>query len=504
MSRAAHIPGALALVTVLIHLLVSGRYEYFRDELYYIACSEHLAFGYVDHPPLSILLLAVSHRLLGDSLLAIRLLPALAAGALVLLTGWIARELGGGVFARTLAAIAVLAAPVFSGLTAFFSMNAFEPLFWALGAYLFIRIVNSGNQRLWLPFGVVAGLGVENKHSMLFFLFGLALGIVLSGPRRYLRSKWMWLGAAVALALVVPNIIWEIHHGWPTLEFMHNAQLYKNYHASLLEYAGGQVLVMNPLSLPVWLAGLCFYLFSEAGRRYRALGWTYVVVLALMVLQAGKVYYLAPVYPILLAPGAILVERFASRRPWRWVRPAYVALLAASGVALAPLTLPILPPQTLINYAGFLAVQGPREERHRRGILQQVFADMFGWPEMAAAVSGVYWSLPPQDRADCAIFAQNYGEAGAIDFFGRRYGLPHAICPLNNYWLWGYGNSNGRVTIVIGGRYDELRRNCQELTRAAVVRCEYCMPYENNLPIYVCRGLKRPLSELWAQVKVFD
>jgi hypothetical protein len=496
----------VALVTFLLHGLTSGGYGYFRDEFYYLACSDRLAAGYVDHPPLSIWLLAGSRWLLGDSLLTLHLLPALATALLVWLTGHLTRVLGGGRWAQSLAAVAAAVAPVYLVVGNFYSMNAFEPLLWTVGALIVVHIMQTDDSqtddpRWWLALGLVIGLGLENKHSMLFFGLGLSVAVVATPLRRHLLGRWVWLGALVALVLFLPNLLWQFRHGFPTLEFMRNAQLFKNAALSPAQFVGQQILMLHPLALPVWLAGLYWYFATPAGRRYRALGWIYLVVFALLVLQRGKAYYLAPAYPPLLAAGAIAIAAWTDRRA-RWLRSAYLALLLAGGIALAPLALPILPADTLVRYARALGVQeGVKAETAELGQLPQHFADMFGWSEMVDTVAEVYNRLPPEDRARCAIYAQNYGEAGAIDFLGRTHGLPHAISGHNNYWLWGPSNFTGEVVIVVGGSAADLAGFCETVEQVAVTHCRYCMPFENNRPIFLCRNRQGRLQQIWAQLK---
>ncbi len=495
-----------AIGAFIIHILTANGYGYFRDELYYIACSRHLSFGYVDHPPLSILLLALNRYLLGDSLLALRFLPAVAAALLVMLTAKFAKEVGAGAFGQTLAALSVLVAPVLLVTQSFYSMNAFEPIFWTAAAFIIARLINTGDTRLWMLFGVIAGLGIENKHSMLFMCFGIEVGILLTSARRLLFSRWLLVGAGVAIALVIPNLIWEASNRWPTLEFMRNAQANKNYHSSIVEFALGQIFIINPLNFPIWMAGLYYYLAGENGRRYRALGIAYLAVAAVMVAQGAKIYYLAAIYPILLAGGAAYIEEFVRTRDLGWIRPASIAALAISLIVLAPLVLPILPPATLMGLQSRTSSHAKmvlEGERSERATLPQVFADRFGWPEMAAKVAEVYRALPDQERSRCAIVANNYGEAGAIDFFGPAFDLPPASSPHNNYWIWGLHPPDPQIVIVVGGSEERMRELFTQVERAAVFTCDYCMPYENDLPIYVCRGPKLPLHELWLRAKMF-
>ncbi len=499
---------ALALAAVAVHLVTNlglGGYGYFRDELYYIACSHHLAFGYVDHPSLSIILLWIELHLFGDSMFALRLFPALAHGAQVIVAAMLAREMGGGRFAMGVAALAVLIAPVFLGLTAFYSMNAYDPLLWGAAGLVVVRILNTGDARLWLWFGLIAGIGLENKISMLFLCLGVVAGLILTGRRRDLLSPWLWIGGALAALLFLPYAIWNARHGFPTLEFMHNADLYKNYHPSIPAFAAAQLMLLNPLIAPLWMAGLGWCFFGNSGR-YRLIGWIYVAVFALT-FQGGKAYYAAPVYMLMLPAGTVALERFSSARQWGVaIRRAAVAVLVIAGVISAPFAIPLLPPNALASVAERL---GPRQntalvgERTEQGILPQNFADRFGWPEMVAAAAQVYASLPPDQRAHTAIFASNYGEAGAIDFFGPRYGLPPAASGHNSYWFWGLGNREIDTVIVLGGDRASLAKFFGEVIPAAKFRCRYCMGFENGLDIFICRKPAAPIAKVWPRLKKF-
>lgn len=344
---------AIAAAAFAVHLLNLGGYGYFRDELYYIACARHLAFGYVDHPPLSIAILYLFEHVLGDSILAIRIPSALASVGLVIMTARLARAMGGRGFAAVLAALAALTCPVLLGTSSFFSMNAFEPLFWTAAAYVLVRIINTGDGRLWILFGAIVGLGLENKHSMLFFTFGIAAGVIMTEHRRWLWSGWLWMAAAVALLLFVPNLVWEAAYGWPTLEFMRNAQANKNYHASLPEFILGQILQTNPLIAPVWIAGLYWY-FAGAGRRYRLFGWAYVAIFVVYVIEGAKAYYLAAIYPTMFAGGAIWLEQLSRER--KVMRAAIAAVLVLGGAFVAPFAMPLLAPAAFVNYSHFIGV----------------------------------------------------------------------------------------------------------------------------------------------------
>jgi Dolichyl-phosphate-mannose-protein mannosyltransferase len=494
----------LALFKLLLHFATNRNYGYFRDEMYYLACGEHLDWGYVDQSPLIGLVAWATRALMGDSLFAVRFFPAVAGALLVFLTGLMVRELGGRRFSIILACLTVIISSSYLYLHTVLTMNAFEPLFWTLCAYILILILKRDNPKLWPLFGLVAGVGLMNKHSTIFFGVAVVAGLLLTPARRHFKSPWLWLGGLVALLIFLPNIIWQIRHDWPTIEVLRNADKNQNLPISTWEFFKGQILLMHPLAAPVWLAGLYFYFFRSEGRPYRALGWTYVVMFLIFIILRGKVYYLVPVYPVLLAPGAVLIESFIRERNWNWLKPVTVGLLVLGGIVTAPLTLPVLPVETYIRYADALGFSGVRTEKLRMGKLPQHYADMFGWEEMVATVAQVYHSLPPEERAKCAVYARNFGEAGAIDLFGAKYGLPKAIGKHQNYFLWGPRDYTGEILITVGERLTDIRKVYAEATQAATFTHEYVMPHENNLPIFICRRPRAPLKEIWPEVKCYS
>ena len=493
----------LSACKLLVHLYAGRHYGYFVDELYYLACSRHLDWGYVDQPPLIALIAWIARALLGDSLPAIRFLPAVAGAGEVALTALIARELGGKRYAQGLAALAALAAPGILAGDGLLTMNAFEPLFWLGCAWLVIRIVKTSNQRLWLWFGVLAGFGLENKYSMLIFGAGIVLGLLLTPQRRQLVSPWLWIAGAIAFVIFLPNLLWNIQRHFPFLELQANIRRSgRDVPLTPLAFLGQEILTMHPLSLPVWLAGLWFFFFSTSGKPFRALGWAWVFTAGVIVALNPRVYYLYPAFPILFAAGAVVWETRLNRRPVWW-KLAWPALLAATGVVLAPIAIPVLPPQTYIRYTNALHLAQPRVEMHRLGPLPQIFADQFGWEEMAATVARVYNDLPPEVRRKTAIFGQNYGQAGAIDLFGPKYGLPPAISGHQTYFLWGPRGYTGESVIVMEGRQRDLESRFADVQKVASVSHPYSMPYE-HFDIFYCRGLKQSLSEIWPQVKNWD
>src|SRR6266436_4483664 len=347
----------IAALAVFVHFLFNSKYGYFRDELYYAACGEHLAWGYVDHAPLVALASRVSRGLFGDSLFALRMLPALSAALKVWLAGWMAREVDGARFAQFFAALLVFLAPIYLTFDNFLSMNAFEPVFWMACAAIVLRILNGGSPKLWLLFGLCAGLGILNKHSMLFFGSGIALGLLATSARKPFRQPWIWLGAGITFLCFLPNLLWEIHNGYPTIALLHTVIGTKYSTVSPLTYIGEQFLLVNPLVAPFWLAGLYFFLLDRQGRKYAVLGYAYLVVLLEMILLHGKIYYLAPAYIMLLAGGAVWWEQEIFSRAPGWLKPLVLAPIIVSGIIAAPLAMPILPVATAVKYCVFFGVQ---------------------------------------------------------------------------------------------------------------------------------------------------
>jgi 4-amino-4-deoxy-L-arabinose transferase-like glycosyltransferase len=496
-----------ALAALAFHLLVNafGGYGIFRDEFYYIACSKRLAAGYVDQPPLAMWLMAAGRAVFGESQLGIRVLPAVAHALTVLCGGLIARRLGGRRTAVTLACLAVLLAPVIIGHTNIFQMNAFAELLWTLAAYLLVLIVDRSRPGLWLLLGIVIGFGLLNKIDFLWFGVGLAAALLLTDLRKQLRTPWPYAAAAIALAVFSPYIIWNATHGWAHLEFIRNASAGKYSGLTRLDFLAGQLILLNPVNILLWMPGLLFLLFARDGRWYRVLGLIFVAALAILLANPhSKAEYLGPAYTMLFAAGGVAVERWASRGRRSWAPPALTVLCVLTSLLIIPFAIPVLPVETFIGYSAALGVKPSTPERHRLSELPQFYADMFGWEGLARDVSAVYMALPEAERASAGVFVRNYGEAASLEYYAARYPLPRVVCPHNSYWFWGYPKEGFRTLIVLGYREEDVRKSFDEVTRAAVHTCRYCMPYENDIPIYVGRGQRVPAAEIWRSSRVFD
>ena len=486
----------LAGVKLLFQLLTAVRYGIFRDELYYLACGEHLGWGYVDQPPVIAFVAWIARHLFGDWLVGLRLFPAFAGAATVWLTGKLARELGGGAFAQVLAALAVICVPIYLVLHHWLTMNAFEPLIWIGCVWCIARVINQNDPRYWIWFGVLVGVGMETKYGIAFFVIAVVIAVLFTRERRFLVAKEFWIGAVIAFLIFLPNLIWLARHDFPFLELMHNIrQTHRDVVRGPVAFILDQAQILNPILFPLWLGGLIWLLLG----RYRLLGIVYVVLLATFIALHGKNYYLAPIYPLLFAGGAVAFEGISSAR-FKWIRVVYLLLLVGSLIALAPTVSPILSPQGAIAYQRKLGFEPPKAENQRTGPLPQYFADEFGWREMAEATARVYKSLSPEEQARTAIFANSYGQAGAIDFFGPHLGLPKSICNHQSYWLWGPRDYEGSIVIVLGSDGTGDRVHFQSVE--AVGRVEH--PYsrrDEHFDIFLCRGLTGDLHQFWPRMK---
>jgi hypothetical protein len=494
---------AIAALTLALHLAASGVYGLFIDELYFLACGEHLAWGYVDMPPLTAAQAWLARALFGDSLLAIRLFPALAAAGLVLLAGAVARALGGRRFAQGLAAVAVAVAPGYLLAGSFLSMNSIEPLVWTACVLVLIAIVRGGDMRLWLAFGALAGIGLENKDTVLLFGFAVVAALALTPQRRVMGNRWFLLGGALAFLIFLPNLVWMIQHHFPHLEQLANIRRnHRNVELSPLAFLAQQALFPGPFGAPLCLAGLWHFLGTRAGRPHRSVGLAYLVLIGVLLAVHGRVYYPLPFYAVLLAAGAVAFEGWATRARFAWLKPAYAGLVLLGGAVLAPLAMPMLPPETYLRYTHALHLAPPQFEHRKASALPQLFADRFGWPEMAETVASVYHALSPGDQRRCAIFGNDYGEAGAIDFYGPKLGLPKAISGHLTYWYWGPRGYTGECMIVLGDTRRGVERWFSEVEPVAEVGNPYAMAQE-HFTVFVCRRPKgfATLQEAWPLLK---
>ena len=492
---------AFALV---FQLVTYEGYGFFRDELYYLANGRHLGLGYVDHPPLIGLIAAAIQTFLGESLFAVRTVPAFLGAAVVWISVDIARRLGGGRYAQLLAGIATLGAPLYLSQFGYLSLNSPDILIWAIVWLLMVRILRGENQRLWIAVGAVCGVGLLNKISVLFLGFGIVVGLVVCLRLVTFRSRWPWIGAAIAIALFLPHIGWQMANDWPTLEFIENARRNKMVPLAPIDFVTAQFTMMGPLALPVWMGGLLFLFLAPSRRAFRPLAWAFIAIVVLMIVEKGKAYYLGPAFTLLFASGGVAWECWSARFATKTIRATLLLCLILGSAISAPLATPILSVDEYVRYAERLGIAASSGEKKELGRLPQFFADMQGWRELAQTVAQVHATLPPDERRVAGIFAGNYGQAGAIDLFGPELGLPPAMSGHNSYYLWGPGKWNGDVLLVIGSTEEAIRKSFEEVEFGAVYTFPDCMPYENNKTIWIARRLKLPIDALWPGIKHYD
>jgi 4-amino-4-deoxy-L-arabinose transferase-like glycosyltransferase len=495
----------LAAITLLVHLVVNNGF-YFgasSDELYFIVCGQHPAMGYVDQPPLVPLIAGLSHALFGTALLPLRLIPALAMTATVALTVEFARSLGGGRFAQWLAGLTVLFSAAFlvEGLELVTDMM--QPLTWLGCSWCLLRLAQSRDERWWLIFGAVAGFSLLSKYLILFFLAGLAVGVIATPLRRSLSGRWLYLGAAIALVIASPSVIWQATHGFPFLELGQAAVSGKNLALSPLEFLGQQILLVGPAAAPVWIAGLWRFSVKPAHSELRAFPIAYAVMAAIFLMLHGKAYYIVPIYPVLLAAGAVAIEEWLA---WKPLRGVVLAAVTGAGAIAAPLALPILPPEKYASYAVALGISSgaTASEHFAQGPLPAHLAGMIGWPEMAAKVSAVYNALPADERAHAVFYGRDYGEAAALDVYGPALNGPPVIAGHNNYYLWGPKDFDGSVVIVLDGDVTPLMKNYSNVQVVGHIDNSFAQSWESHMPIYVLRGPRVPLKTLWPKLKYYE
>lgn len=490
-----------AISAFFLHLIGNPHYGFFRDELYFIICGQHPQWNYVDQPPVACLLAAGS-QVFGPSLFLLRAAPAVFAAAGVYVTCLLVDELGGASYAQIISALVVFFTPVLMDFGMKVSPDMVGLWLWPLLALYVLRLTKGASPSLWLAIGALTGIGLQSKYSILFFTMALVLGLVLTPHRRTLLSAYFPLGCAIAALIALPAFLWQAHYGFPMLELLHNTQHGKNVIFGPLAYLLQQVLITGLLSW-VWIIGLVWLLTKPA---YRFLGFAFLILIAIMIALHGKSYYPANAFPYLIAAGSVVIEQRIGGL--RIVRLAVTAAILVLGMSTAPLVMPVLPEAQLARYQDrlFALLHIPREsiatEHHAQPELPSDFADMHGWPELASTVARVYRSLPADERSQAVILAQNYGEAAAIEFFGRSSSLP-VISGHNQYFLWGPRGYSGNVLICVGGNCPSVSREFQTCSLAATFSAPWIQPFERGIPIMVCHGIKRPLPELWPAAKFY-
>ncbi len=507
--RLAPIAYAFALATAAAHLIFNHRFGYYRDELYFIDCAKHLAWGYVDQPPLAPLAAWVTAPL-GYPVWGLRLFPGILAGVTVLLGCAIAREFGGRAFAQGITALTIALGPALAGLGYGLSTEFLSPAAWTALIYLTIRLVKTEDERLYLPIALVVTLGIYAKYSIAACAVALLLGLLFTGHARLLRSRWLAFALLLTLLLTLPNALWQIRHGLPMLEVLQNDQL--NRHAlangmadespnrwlNALFMLALQLLYQNLFFAPIWIWGLIWLT-----KQYRFLAVAYVLTLALLILTIGRGYYIEGFYPALFAAGGTAIEAALNSRA-RWLKPALAGAILATGLPFLPFTLPLLPLPAYMAYERAIGLSRPAPPDGTRHLINPLFADQLGWKTMTQTVAGAYWSLPAAQRAITGVFADRYAYAGALNYYGPRYGLPPVISPNNSYYLWGTRGYGSVSLLAVGATdYRLLLRWFGSVRQIAVYRNDYRWMLEGPLPIYLCTKPRAPLAVIWPALKYY-
>lgn len=499
-ARRDHLAFAVSAPVLLVHLLLAGRYDLFRDELYFIVCGLHPAFGYADQPPLVPLAAAGLYEL-GGSAWWVRLPAAIASAALVFGAVRFVRLLGGGTLAAIIAALACAIAPVLMGLTAILSTSSFDPLAFTLIALLLVRALRNGDDRALLLAGVVAGIILQVKYSLVLWAAGVTIGILLTPERRLLRRPALWAGLGIAAVIAAPSLVWQALNGFPFLELSAAAEG-KNAHTPLLSFIANQAFILNPLLAPLWLAGLVAPFVVRRLADLRFLSIAYLVTFAIVRLGHGKDYYLAACYPALFVIGAVALAPLLAVGWRRRAGGTWLAVAAAFSAIAAPIALPILSPQALEAYMARTGLAPQQQEKSFAGTaLPQIFADQLGWRDFAAQFDRAWTAIPEAGRRQTGILVDNYGEAAALDLYGLN--LPPVLTGHNQYWLWGLRGQNPRDLLILTGNPAELADDCREVRVLGTTNSRFAMAHENGKAIAWCRGLRRPLGELWPQLKRF-
>jgi len=494
-------PVALILVGAkfVIHILagLTSPYEFHRDEFLYFAMGTHLRLLHMDFPPLIALLSEATRVMLGTSFLAYRIVPAIAGTVLLLLTVLIVREMGGRGTAQAIAALTLIFCPLFLRPAVLFQPVVLDQLWWTLGVYALVRLENSEDPKWWLLLGAAGGLGLLTKFSILFFGFAVLVALLLTPRRRAFLGPWPWIAMAMALVIGLPSVIGQLTLGFPVLEQMAGLQRGQLDRITFGEYFSFHLLMGPAFALGV--IGIVALLVHRDLRRYRVVAWVALTSFVLFAVLKGKPYYLGPVYPAVWAAAATWIDRMPRPRVRTALAGGTVALVTAYGFFTLPMGLPILGPEPMARYAKAVGITAVVQTNWGEILpLPQDYADMLGWKEKAAAVARVVETLTPEERARAVLYGANYGQAGALDLYGRRLGLPPVISLAGSFYFFGPGNRPGDPLILLGVEPEDLNTiTCKSLELAARVRDSWGVPGEQDVPVMICRGPSVTPKELW-------
>ncbi len=491
------------LIKFLIHLYTNtfAGYGVFRDELYLYACSLRLGIGYVDQPPLSIWILKFFTLIIGKSVFSMRLIASIFGALALIPLGLTVKELGGKSIAISIASAAFIVSPIYLAYCGYYSMNSIDLLLWNTAIYLLVRLKTTQNPRLWIVMGIVMGLALLNKIGMLWFGTGLLVSLIFTKERRWLTTKWPYYAGITVFVIFSPYIIWNAMNDWATVEFLGGAAN-KYSSQSISSFLSGQLLIQNPVNIIVWAAGIVYFLMMDKKRMGLSIFIIFLTILSILLINGhSKPEYLAPIFSVLFIGGGLAFEYWTKNRKWI----AYLILgNQALGLVAAPLAIPILPVESYITFTKAAGMAPQTTEGHQLTELPQFYADMFGWENQVKAIAEAYHSLSEEEQATCVIMGDNYGRSGAIDYFADKYDLPLSIGRHNNYWIWGPGEYNGELMLLLSDEIGDKEELFEEVTELETVYTKYAIPYENNLKVYLCRNLKQSVEEFWPKLKNYN
>jgi 4-amino-4-deoxy-L-arabinose transferase-like glycosyltransferase len=485
------------LAKIILSLLPIS-YGIFRDEFYYLSMSKHLGLGYVDVPPLAPLILAGVRFLFGDSQFALHIIPAFSGALFLILAYLLVKKLNGNNYALWLVLTVVLCAPYYIAIDSIYTYDTFNKLFWVLFSYLMIRLIQTEDSKYWIYLGIASGVGLLFKITLLQLGFGWVIGLLLTKQRKLLFRREVLWATVLALLIFSPYLVWQFQHGFISLEYYHNYSG-KVSEFSPFGYLMEQIMMLNLITFPIWLAGLYYLLFNEKGKRFRSAAITYFVILILSYLLKAKPDFILPYYVVIFGAGCLwLGELFAGAHKYKWwLRITVAVLVVIFGLIAIPMVRPVLPVKTFVHIFGKFSTK-KNVERLALAQLPQFFADRFGWQEMTQKVAEVYQSLPEAEQKKACIGVGNYGEAGAIEFYGEKYGLPlPPVSGHNQYHIWGPGRFSGEVLIAVGLSHSFLSQYYQDIQAGSMLTNPYMMPYEKQNPIYICH---KPIKQ-FADIK---
>lgn len=488
----------MALGAVIIHIALNGQYGFHRDELDFIMNARQLDWGYVSYPPITPFFARVGLELFGESLRGLRVLSAIAQGVVMFLAGLMARDMGGKRKAQILTALAVFIAPIslFGGTVIMYF--AFDYVWWVMVAYFTVRLLATDDARYWLGIGTGIGLGMMTKYTMAFWVAGLVVAVLVTPARKYLKSKWLYLGAGLALLIFLPNLIWQYQHGFIAFDYLSAIHARDVQWGRADEFLPEQLyLTTNPLSLPLWTVGLSLCLFSASMKRFRTLGWMFLVTFILFLVNKGRGYYTGPSYVMLLAAGVVWFENWLERLGGKKRQVGY-GFLWTTQVLGSLIGIILMKPFAPINTPLWdFAI----------GVTDDLFTEMVGWQDMTKQVADIYQAIPESEKPRTVILTGNYGEAGALDLYGDEYGLPPIISGGNSYWYRGFGDFDPETVIVVGFEGGYARNFFQSCQFSGTVKNSYNVKNEEttrHTGIYVCREPRQPWSEMWQEMRWYQ